>query len=532
MRQRKRSESGLLAVLLMLAMVLGQMSGMRMTAFAADDGIHYFVGSYNEKVGCILKETISADYIPVETSTTSWEDGKLYVVNEDVAISDRITVSGTVHLILCDGKTLTAEKGIDVTEGNTLNIYGEINSTGTLTATGYKTEKYNAYTYAAAIGGNDFHGSSRKINNCGTVNIHGGKVIANGSGENCAGIGGPYDANGGYFNMYYGEVTATGGNFAPGIGGGFGGDGTGVIATIYGGTITATGSDVYGKYSPGDGIGMGSATPTQPSNHGTLTVVSGVSVEGSSDNSSWETMETPLAENDSRYQYMKVSSPEPKVMTLDDIYYFVGSYNETDGCILKETLTKDYNTVDISTTSWEDGEIYVVKEDVTISDRITVSGTAHLILCDGKTLTAVKGIEVTEGNTLNIYGESKSTGTLTASGYYDYDKNEKAPAIGGSSNNCGTVNIHGGVVNANGSGQDCAGIGGANTADGGYFNMYSGEVTATGGSYSAGIGGGTGGSGKGVIATVYGGTIIATGGSVDIDSYGPADGIGTGSFYS
>ncbi|MCR4892286.1 MAG: hypothetical protein K5989_08930, partial [Lachnospiraceae bacterium] len=173
-----------------------------------------------------------------------------------------------------------------------------------------------------------------------------------------------------------------------------------------------------------------------------------------------------------------------------------------------------------------------VKEDVTISDRITVSGNAHLILCDGKTLTAEQGIEVTEGNTLNIYGESNSTGTLTASGYYNYDKSEKAPAIGGSSDNCGTINIHGGIVNANGTGRDCAGIGGAIDEDGGTFNMYYGEVTATGGSYSAGIGGGTGGSGKGVIATVYGGTIIATGGSVDIDSYGPADGIGTGSFYS
>lgn len=71
----------------------------------------------------------------------------------------------------------------------------------------------------------------------------------------------------------------------------------------------------------------------------------------------------------------------------------------------------DYVTVDGSTTSFEDGKFYVVASNVTVNDRITVSGTAHLILCDGAKLTAKAGITTT-GATLNIYGQSAGTGAL------------------------------------------------------------------------------------------------------------------------
>ncbi len=55
--------------------------------------------------------------------TTVWTDGNWYVVPAGgVEISSRITVTGTVNLILTDGATLTAPKGITVATGNTLNI--------------------------------------------------------------------------------------------------------------------------------------------------------------------------------------------------------------------------------------------------------------------------------------------------------------------------------------------------------------------------------------------------------------------------
>ena len=55
---------------------------------------------------------------------TGWRRTLWYVVSEDTTIEDRINVTGDVHLILCDGATLTAKHGIRVVEGNSLTIYG------------------------------------------------------------------------------------------------------------------------------------------------------------------------------------------------------------------------------------------------------------------------------------------------------------------------------------------------------------------------------------------------------------------------
>ena len=53
------------------------------------------------------------------------------------------------------------------------------------------------------------------------------------------------------------------------------------------------------------------------------------------------------------------------------------------------------------------------KDTVTIKGRVEVTGTVNLILCDGATLIAWKGITVPKGATLNIYGQSAGTGRLT-----------------------------------------------------------------------------------------------------------------------
>lgn len=62
----------------------------------------------------------------VITDQTEWTDGTWYVLKDDITISSRITVNGTVNLILCDGAALTASKGIVVAGTNTLNIYAQI----------------------------------------------------------------------------------------------------------------------------------------------------------------------------------------------------------------------------------------------------------------------------------------------------------------------------------------------------------------------------------------------------------------------
>lgn len=100
-----------------------------------------------------------------------------YVVSSDVTIDDRITATGTVNLILCDGCTLTAKEGIAVnynsSSPNSLNIYGQEEGTGKLIATGP--------SFFAGIGGD---GSLAG----GTITISGGAVMAIG-GEYAEGIG-------------------------------------------------------------------------------------------------------------------------------------------------------------------------------------------------------------------------------------------------------------------------------------------------------------------------------------------------------
>ena len=79
----------------------------------------------------------SAEIVPVFENTTKMSAG-WYAVTEDVTVSDRINVSGDVHLILCDNATLIASKGIGVTGNNSLTVYAQStgDSMGALIATG------------------------------------------------------------------------------------------------------------------------------------------------------------------------------------------------------------------------------------------------------------------------------------------------------------------------------------------------------------------------------------------------------------
>ena len=111
--------------------------------------------------------------------------------------------------------------------------------------------------------------------------------------------------------------------------------------------------------------------------------------------------------------------------------------------------------------------------------------------------------------------EKNNGGSLTIA---DEDKNGKLTAegggygagIGGGYNGTGSdITISGGEVNATG-GAYGAGIGGGYNGTGSDITISGGEVKATGGSYGAGIGGGYSGDGSDI--TVSGGEVKATGG--------------------
>ncbi len=190
------------------------------------------------------------DLATTTLSKTSWTNGNVYSMSADVPISDRITVTGSVTLILPKDKTLTASSGITVTGTNSLTINGK------------------------------------------------GSLIATGSSL-MAGIGGVYDGIiGGTVIINDGTVTATGGVNAAGIGGGV--YGAGGTVTINGGTVTATGGSASTYFAvAGTGIGAGNGS----SSHGTLIIDSGMKLVGGT--SSADAKEK--TDTNTRYKYMKIS---------------------------------------------------------------------------------------------------------------------------------------------------------------------------------------------------------------------------------
>ena len=191
----------------------------------------------------------------------------------------------------------------------------------------------------------------------------------------------------------------------------------------------------------------------------------------------------------------------------------------------KKTAETTPIVVTTTTTSWSGW--LTVSGNVTITDNVSLSQDANLILQDGATLTINGQIDCGEHN-LKIYGQEKGDGKLNVT-----SSSTNAISGGGS-----TIEIHGGEitaakVNSVGNGVYANGIkvyGGKLTAtseaeDGikfisDNFEVYGGEVEATST--------GTSSSGYGIkcelsdnILIVYGGKVKATGNGVLIsDTYG------------
>lgn len=120
--------------------------------------------------GFVTKYAETYTEINSENLPTTWNDG-WYVVDDDVTIDSRVTVTGDVKLILKDDSNLTVNGGIDVSgTSNSFTVYAqstEESKMGSLTAT------------AADGTGNAGIGSSGG-QTAGAITVHGGKVTATG----------------------------------------------------------------------------------------------------------------------------------------------------------------------------------------------------------------------------------------------------------------------------------------------------------------------------------------------------------------
>ena len=391
--------------------------------------------------------------------------------------------------------------GISGNDNGNIVIYG-----GIIEATGGQN--------CAAIGGGN--GGSG-----GTIDIYGGVITANGPDdsdtcENGAGIGGGDCGAGGTITIYGGTITTYSRDGA-GIGGGDEGDG-GTI-TIYGGTITSN------KVNQGQGARIGGGYDAAPGtiiiNGGTITTVggSGAGIGGGKRNPAGGTVTINGGIINASGDYGIGAGEEGANVAIilgwtkatDQIY--ASSYNGTVSIASGKTLyngteglsgtinsddfasklngktlrTYDYRTVSYvkadgttgsadaipltgsstsTVTLGSDGETtwYVVNSDVGYK-RIELVGDVHLILCDGKTMTAYGGSasaiigDYRYSNSLTIYGQSAGTGTLQAM---------CGEGNGISSN---AITINGGTVNAEG---------------GDYFDISAGgNVIINGGNVSA-----------------------------------------------
>ena len=247
-------------------MVLMLLLALLTTATAWADGISYLDATGTQQ-SCTT-------YTTVESSSTSWSDG-WYVVSSSTTIADRISVSGTVNLILTNGKTLTASKGITVGSDATLNIYAQTDDEATMGALVADATNDNANWYAGIGGVED--------TDAGMITINGGQI--NATGWCAAGIG----SGGGTSTV--GTITINGGivtaqdnaHYGAGIGGGFSGGKAGTI-NLNGGVIHAAGigSGYFGgdcsiTVNISDGVKKIVATPVQ----GGACIGSGKSASGS-----------------------------------------------------------------------------------------------------------------------------------------------------------------------------------------------------------------------------------------------------------
>ena len=208
--------------------------------YEAGELVHYKTADGEKRMRrCKLVHTYTKDL------STGW-----YYATGDLSLSNGVTVSGNVCLILGDDARLTVTTpkkvgaAVEVAaadgETNSLTIYGQSRGTGVLNAIGVG---------GPGIGG---FGSSA----AGRLTVSGGVVVAQGD-ESAAGIGGGLGCAGGAITVNRGMVTAIGGLHGPGIGGGKGGDGATV--RVNGGTVTAIGgsaSGIGGRLYVGEGMAV------------------------------------------------------------------------------------------------------------------------------------------------------------------------------------------------------------------------------------------------------------------------------------
>lgn len=191
------------------------------------------------------------------------------------------------------------------------------------------------------------------------------------------------------------------------------------------------------------------------------------------------------------------------------------SYLSLQGDVLTCTDFKDIQI------SMPNGWYVMPGGGISFSEPIQITGNdVNLILCDGASLYAARGIYIPRGNKLTIWAQSSGdqAGKIIAQG------GKNCAGIGGGKNlPAGRLIVYGGDITAAG-GDGAAGIGGGAGENSGYqqIRIYRGNIKATGGYHGAGIGCGEENTERGPVEIM---------GSVKIESRGAEGAAGIGGGY-
>ena len=411
---------------------------------------------------------------PIVEGTTSYQTlGRTegwYVVNSDVTISGTQGVKfldKAVHIVLCDGATLTSNattndfNGINANNGS-LTIYAQSGGTGRIVATAINMSAINAKLDLDINGGiisattEGAIGIDATNTRYGSITIRRGSVTAQATtrgiiaNNNLTILGGTVsvtatrtDAGSG-LTAYYGDVS------------------------IFGGNVTANGYN---------GIEAGIANPTSIT-LGYTTVNDRITA------SSYACATLTIADgqilSDGTDTYSGTLSSEQKAAIAGKTLSAAIPYIDADGTT-KYKASKDLTFITTSKRTY--GKTanaegwYCVNSDVNFTDIVTFNDQqVNIILCDGATMSCDKysNYDLISANngSLAIYGQTHGTGTLslncTAGGY----------AIFANTN----IDINGGVINAKST--SSTGI----CAPNGNITIRRGNITATGSYNAYGIG--------------------------------------------
>ena len=373
---------------------------------------------------------------------------------------------------------------------------------------------------------------------CGDITITGGNVEAK-SGNNASGIGSGFaGARCGDITITGGTVTSTGKSGSVGIGSGVEGCICGDI-TISGGTVTAFGDEYGSGIGCGDGSRCGNITITKD-----VTLVTATKGEDAPNSiglsyNGYECRKVTIGcELDSEGKpksgtgtvYYDVSSYEnggdvylaQSPLTLVNLGKLTDHYEAPNGTTLFGTLKGSEQPYKVSiadgaTVTLDGADIEGVDDYNCQWAGLTCAGNATIILNEGSENTVkgfhdiYPGVFVPDSKTLIIKSGTTDPGKLTASPFDGGTDYSYGAGIGGSFvDNCGAIEIQGGIITATG-GKYAAGIGSGKNGIMGNITISGGDVTANGGRDAAGIGSGHLSYSNSSIS-ITGGTVKATGG--------------------